>query len=413
MVPLSFRSGSPDSDLTGVVLRYYLYTATATVGFVVPVWVLLLESRGLTFTQITLMDAVFLGTITLSELPTGYVGDRIGRRNALVVSSLTVGVAVTLFGLAHEVWEFLAVYVVWAVAVTFRSGNDSAWLYDTLSASGEEGSFARIRGRGMTVTFTSLAVASLVGGAAYEVDPRLPFAASGVLNVVSAAVVLGFSEPDVEGGDDAFSVPEAANAVRRLLTGSLRRGVLYVALLFGVGWTVGLFVQPLSTRAGLSPGNLGVLYAGLTGASAVATVAAGRLDDRIGLARWLAVAPAVVGLFLLAPLVHPLAAVPAFVALRMGLEATRPLFEQYLNDRTPSLGRATTLSAAGMAFAVVEVVVKLGAGPLADAAGIIATVAALGGVLLALSAVGWLLGSPLRADEVAGVAGRPGDGTRS
>jgi len=113
-----------------LVLKYYLYTATRSHGFVLPVVVEYLLDSGLSFTQVGTTEAVFMAGWSVGELPTGYVSDRIGRRNALVVSKvLTVATLLTL-GFGQTFAAFIAGYTVWSLDVTFRSGAGSAWLYE-------------------------------------------------------------------------------------------------------------------------------------------------------------------------------------------------------------------------------------------------------------------------------------------
>jgi len=108
-------SGTP----RGIVIRYYLYMAASSLGFFVPVWVVFLEANGLSFTQITTLDALFFAAIVVAEVPTGYLGDRIGRRNALVVSSLVLGVAAAAVDL-----EFSGEYDGYGGDATDVAGNE-------------------------------------------------------------------------------------------------------------------------------------------------------------------------------------------------------------------------------------------------------------------------------------------------
>ncbi len=70
-----------------VVLRYYLYRATARPGFHYPVYTLFLLFNDLTLAQIGLIASIQSVVVVTSEVPTGYIGDRIGRRNSLAVGA--------------------------------------------------------------------------------------------------------------------------------------------------------------------------------------------------------------------------------------------------------------------------------------------------------------------------------------
>lgn len=369
-------------SLGAVVRRYYLYKAAATLGFLSPVWVVLLEQRGLTFTEIALLDAAFYATILLAEIPTGYVGDRIGRRNALVVSSSAVGLAAVGFGFAETTVEFLVVYLAWGVAQTFRTGNESAWLYDTLASSGEAASFSRIRGRGQAVLFAVTAAAALTGGYLATNSLVWPFLATGAVNFVAGVVLLGLPEPEVEVDSPTLGLGDAGRAILRLTRPRLRGFVAFVALFLAVGWTADLYVQPISTRAGVSLVGLGALYAVMTAGSAITSNFAGAIRDRFGGTRTLIVLPfvAAIGYTLFA--ITTAVAVPAFVLARGLLSLAQPLAEHHVNEHTPSLGRATVLSGFSMAVSLVTIPLKLLSGPMADAFGLFTTVAGLGVILL-------------------------------
>ncbi|MFC7046875.1 MFS transporter [Halobacteriaceae archaeon GCM10025711] len=136
------------SRLTGPVAKYYVYAATQAAWFVTPVWFIFLLSKDLSYTQMSVLNAVWWAAIVLAEVPTGYLGDRVGRRNGMLLGSVTHLVAVAVFGLLNTFWSILALYAVWGVGVTFRSGSDSAWLYDTLEERMAEDQFTRVKGRG-------------------------------------------------------------------------------------------------------------------------------------------------------------------------------------------------------------------------------------------------------------------------
>lgn len=365
-----------------VVRRYFLYKAAATLGFLSPVWVVLLEQRGLSFTSIALLDAAFFATIVFAEIPTGYVGDRIGRRNALVVSSVAVGVSAVGFGFAQTTVEFLVVYVAWGVAQTFRTGNESAWLYDTLAETDETGAFSRIRGRGQAALFGVTAVAALTGGYLATQNLVWPFLATGAANLVAGVVLLTLPEPEVEAEAQAFGLRDAVRAILRLTRPGLRGFVAFVALFLAVGWTADLYVQPISTRAGVSLVGLGGIYAVMTAGSAITSNYAGAVRDRFGGTRTILVLPFVAGVGYVLFAATAAVAVPAFVLARGLLSLAQPLAEHHVNEHTPSLGRATVLSGFSMAVSLGTIPLKLVSGPMADELGLFTTVAVLGVILL-------------------------------
>jgi hypothetical protein len=172
----------------------------------------------------------------------------------------------------------------------------------------------------------------------------------------------------------------------------LRWFVVYTGVFGGAMAVVNFFVQPVtrdavervSTAVGVSVPPvvvIGLVFAAFTGVSAAVTAGADRVRTVVGVRRYFLVAPPALGVALTVVSVLSAAAVPLFFLLRATRSLTEPLEGQYLNDRTPSVGRATTLSAVSMAHALVELPFEVGGGRLADTLGPTTTVAVVGAVL--------------------------------
>ncbi|WP_188977196.1 MFS transporter [Halocalculus aciditolerans] len=376
-----------DSTPPALVVKYYLYEATATYGFFWPVFTLFLLSRDLTFAQIGLLGSLSAAASVLGEIPTGYVADRLGRRVALALGSALLSVSLVGHVVARGFPAFAALWVLWGAGRAFRSGSADAWLYDALEDRLDAAdAFTRIRGRGSSVNQTVSAVSMLTAGALYAVDDRLPLVLGAVVAAAAIPVVWTFPTPETRAADaeSAAGFAETLRVVRATLTApALRRVVLYAAVVFAAVGAVDTFIQPVTTTTlGFPEAALGPLYAAFSVASAVAGYAAPRIERALSPRRALAVLPAFVAAALALPVVAPLAALPAFVAAKAGRAAVDPILGGHLNDHASAVGRATLLSAASLLYALVRVPAKPAAGALADATTPLCAVAAVGACLL-------------------------------
>lgn len=396
-----------------VVLKYYLYRATSSVGFVSPIFTLFLILRDLSFTEIATLSTVFSVLVVVGEVPTGYVGDRIGRRNSLVLSMAFSALSLAGFAVVHSFLGFVVLYSLWALALTFASGSDDAWLYDTLKERLDEGEFTRVRGRGGAVNQWASALTMIAGSLLYIVQPTYPFAFAAGFNVL--AVVVLFSMPKnrqyADGrSTDQLTIVDVLPAIRRRLSEPpLRSFVLYVGLLFGAIWAADEYIQPITVdvlethlRAasvfGVSvppEATLGFLYAGFALGSSVASYYADEIRATLGLRRVMLLLPVGTGVLLLVPAVVPVLAIPVFLAMKASNRALRPIANQYVNDHTESVERATVLSAASMVYALVRLPFYLLGGVVADAFEPVVAVAALGGAFLLASGATYLRGEPV------------------
>lgn len=164
--------------------QYYLYKMMTSVGFPNPIWQLYLLSRGLSFAQIFAPDVIYRVTVLLAEIPTGCLGDRLGRRNGLVVSCLLIAGSVFAFGLANSFASFVGIYLVWAIGTTFQSGTASAWLYDSFAEYEATDTFATARGRGNAAQLTAAGISAVIGGYLANLGLFYPFLASSVLTAL-------------------------------------------------------------------------------------------------------------------------------------------------------------------------------------------------------------------------------------
>lgn len=86
--------------------------------FLNPVWALFLMSRGADGRQIFLLGVVYAAVAAATEIPSGRVADRIGRRNTLLLGTAFLAVAAAL-------QVFAAGFVMLAVVLALRSAGDS------------------------------------------------------------------------------------------------------------------------------------------------------------------------------------------------------------------------------------------------------------------------------------------------
>jgi predicted MFS family arabinose efflux permease len=159
---------------------------------------------------------------------------------------------------------------------------------------------------------------------------------------------------------------------------------------------VDTYVQPISTETlGVPVSSMGLLYASFTAVSAVASYYAGAVQERLGVRGAILAVPVLLGVALVAPLLWPLLAFPMFFVLKGSRSLLYPIVTQHVNDEVESVGRATVLSAASMAYALVRLPLYLLGGVVADATSALVAVGVLGGAFLAGIAVVRMVASPV------------------
>lgn len=383
----------------GSVLKYYLYKSTKAVEFYRPVMYLFFLAQGLNFTQIATLEALYNLTTLLGEVPTGYVGDRVGRRNSLLVGTGLIAITLLGIGLAESFLTLAGLYVCWSLGYNFRSGSEDAWLYDTLTDELSESEFAHVRGRGESVSLAVGAGAAIVGGYLGSIDLSYPWFVAAAVTGIGVLVLLTIEEPETyeKADTESLSLRETLGIVRQTLSQrNLRAFILYYYVLYAaVTYLVFVFLQPIFETVvldlGVSPGRveslLGWFYAAYSLFGAGLSYYTGAIRDHLGLRTWFLWLPFVVGAALVGMYFVPVLALPTFLLIRGLSDVTRSFAGQYVNDRTQTVGRATVLSAMAMVSGLAVVPFQLGSGVVSDVVSPLFALAVAGTILIGGSVV--------------------------
>ncbi|WP_198661962.1 MFS transporter [Halorussus litoreus] len=386
----------------GRVLKYYLYKSTKAVEFYRPIMYLFFLAQGLDFTQIAILEAIYNLTTLLGEIPTGYVGDRVGRRNSLLVGTVLISVTLLGIGLAESFLSLAALYVCWSAGYNFRSGSEDAWLYDTLTDDLSEDEFARVRGRGESASLAAGAGAAIVGGYLGSIDLSYPWFVAAAVTGLGAIVLLtlGESETYEKTDSDDLTFRRTVDIVTEALSQrNLRAFILYYYVLYAaVAYLVFVFLQPIFRTVvvdvGVSPAQveslLGWFYAAYSLVGAVLSYYTGAIKELFGMRTWFLVLPFAVGAALMGMYFVPVLALPTFLVARGLSDVTRSFAGQYVNNRVETLGRATVLSAMAMVSGLAVVPFQLGSGVISDSVSPLFALA-IGGVILVVGSGAILL----------------------
>lgn len=389
--------------LEGNIWKSYAYRFLWNLQLWWPIWVIYLQhSRGLSLTQITLLDTPFFLLIVLFEVPTGAIADRFGRRVSLMIGSALLSVAIFVFGVADNYVVILASYTAWGLAQTFTNGADAAILYDSLKLVGREDDFQKINSRLWALTSLAALIAILIGAPiAAATSLSFPIKLSAGIALLAVPVAFFMHEPKVaQETHDPYPLM-VLHGVRDAWRQPALRYIIFLSAIVFVGtFTPLIFVQPYLREHGVGTGDLGFWQAPVRAFGILSALGAHRFVSRLGQAGALLALPVALAVcnFALAGIDHAFV-YAAFLPMGMVAGMQNPIIATYVNRRIPSERRATILSVQSVVGSMLLAVAEPTGGLIADAFGLRAMflvfgvlIATTGGVVYAL----WL-----RADNAA------------
>lgn len=97
------------------------------------------------------------------EIPTGVFSDRIGRKKTMVLGALSAVLYSIFYALGHS-YLFLAIGAIFdGLSQAFYSGNNEAFLYDTLGEKGKTDDYAEFLGKTSKMFQIALAISAVLG----------------------------------------------------------------------------------------------------------------------------------------------------------------------------------------------------------------------------------------------------------
>ena len=355
--------------------------------FYVPVSAFFLESRGLSLTDIFMLESVLVASILVAEIPAGIIGDRFDRRRLVCAGFVFNAIAEILFAAGTNFSIYALSFVMSGLSIAMLTGVQDAYIYDSLGDDADEkavGAWGHLSALMLTAGVTG----SVVGSALGSVDISLPALLSAAMAVVAAVCVafLPQQNPKTHDKHPETSWISLKIGVKLLFTSPL---LLYVAVgssasfaLFNAVYTLN---QPLFAAQDVPIATWGVIAGAGQLLAAGYNYAAGRIEKRVGrkTALLLAMGYGAAGFCLMA-VPHVLAVVSGFLLVVVGIHARGPITSAVTNKLIPAHRRATVLNVASSVGSLVGIVVNPLVGLGAEASTRL-TVLAIGGVLLALT----------------------------
>lgn len=356
-MPLGYRRNVP---------LLFLYWTLLHAQFWLPVWLAYFQQRGLTLTQIGVLEAVAWALMAAVEVPAGALADAYSRKAALATGALLYACAMWAVTTQALSPVFLAGYLLWGVAFSAISGADLALLYDSLDHDGRARQYARLAGWQSALLHLVPGLASLAGAWLFARDGALPFWVAGALAALAAAVALALREPPRAAGNSAG--PLAADsgegraaahgllATLAALVQVLRQRDLAALLLLdaavAVGASLACFVglQPYAAELDVPPVVVGVVTLAVRAAGAAGSLCGGRAADRLS-QPVLTAAPLTLAAcqWLLSAAPSP-GALALFAVAALAAGVVRPVLSHRINQAVPAHHRATVLSVQSLLF---------------------------------------------------------------
>ena len=337
-----------------IIITYILKVCFALI-FAVSVITLFWKEHGLSLVDIFLLQAIFAISIVLFEIPTGYIGDQLGRKKTLILSCIIVAGGWFFYSLSTTFLLFVIAEIILGLGFSFHSGTDTSLIYESLTELKDPDSYTKIQGRQLGLGLSAEAISALIGGFLTVIFPiPLLMIFSSIAAGIGFFACFGITEPIRQSYKHPRGTIYGLYKIARyiFLRSKMVRFALPLMAVCGLSTMLGVWLyQPLWLEKSVPIWLFGILWAVRAIPASMASSFAHKIEKVIGKKNiiWLLPLPAIAGYILIAFLPGWCALMWIYlVPLTRGLNF--PILSKYVHEETFSDKRATVLSVQSWLF---------------------------------------------------------------
>lgn len=324
---------------------YYGYMASFQL-LIGPIVMLYLLQKGLNFTQVMTLQSIFSIGVVILEVPTGAVGDLIGRKTSMCLAGIAMILGIVVYINSTMFYQFILGEILLALGMCLKSGSDTALLYDTLKILNRTDEYTKFQGKGQAFFLSTQIVGSIIAGFVYDINVELPMILSIIVMSISVIIALFFKEvPIHEHIKKPSYIVQITESAKYLVNHKKVRAIVLYGMFFFIFYRVGFwYYQPYFVAVNIDTKYFGIIFGVFNG---VATVSALFADKFIKYTKGKSLIMLSVLLFV-SFLVLGVTKVPIGVIFILLQQIARgvniPTFMKYMNKHIESHHRATIIS---------------------------------------------------------------------
>lgn len=142
---------------------------------------------------------LLVGNVTsfIFDIPSSYIADKIGHKDALILSRAFMLLSTVFYLFSTNIWWLIIASILMSIGQAFLSGVGSAFMHETLRGLGRESEYTAVMGKASSVGFFIPAIMAAIVPFFVGISYKVPFLIALVLDVVGIAVSLALVRPTV------------------------------------------------------------------------------------------------------------------------------------------------------------------------------------------------------------------------
>ena len=334
------------------IKTYYFYSIFCDLLILGPILVIFLSKvKGLSFTEIMVLQSISALSVFIFEVPTGAIADLVGRKISILLFSLLCSLSLIIYIFGTSFVIFVLAEITFSLGASLRSGADGALIYDSLKALNKENEFQLIEGKARSYSLYAQAVGSILSSFVYDIHPYLPFVISVLFMFITGIITLYFIEPPfkLDNSNSKNNLHSYFTQIKiswkYIICHEKLKAIIIFSMIFFIFYRAGFwYFQPYLEAVNIPIKFFGIIFFIFNITAALASRKSNYIINKSKPKTLTFMAGLIIISFLLLGIIKSPLGIIDILLQQVARGIYRPVTTKYLNKHIPSSQRATILS---------------------------------------------------------------------
>lgn len=329
------------------IYLYKYYVVFAEALFIWPIEILFMQEKGLSYTEIMLIESLVSIMQLILEIPSGIVADKIGCKKTVLLGLICEIIAYVILIFVNK-FELCVIYGMFiASGYSLISGADSALIYESHLKIGLKDDYMQTIRQSGFWKMMILSLVTIISGILYNKNIYLPYILSIGFLIISACIITMYKDVNTKPNEVEKQNIKCCikNVVNIFIKNRAMCWLIAVAILFNLIFTdSNYFLQVYMKEVELEVGFYGAIFFVCNMISAFSFKNSKKIDLFFGNKTKIVAAINLALIYVVSGALYNFIGIGILCLVRIWIATIKPLLNISINEKLPSASRATLLS---------------------------------------------------------------------
>ena len=242
--------------------------------------------KGVSIANIVLLGSLYSVFQLIFQIPASFVVDKIGYKKCIIVGNTLCTTAILTYILANSFNIIVLGDFQMALGFALKSVSESPFLFTIMKKESMQDDSAKIEAKGSSLYFVAEAIASIVSGYLYIINPYIPIILCALAMLASTTLSIKFDDSSIVKKDG--EKPNESEYIEDMKLGfkfilhseRLKALLLFAGVAAGIVAVAGNFSKAFMTDIGISSITFGFITSALNIISAIGSSNQGKFENK-------------------------------------------------------------------------------------------------------------------------------------